>query len=58
MVDGKEFFTDDPKIALKNLPANIIEKAKAYDRKSESARQTGIDDDDDETVLDLSVKKA
>lgn len=57
MVDGKEFFTDDPKIALKNLPANIIEKAKAYDRKSESARQTGIDDDDDETVLDLSVKK-
>lgn len=57
MVDGKEFFTDDPKIALKNLPANIIEKAKAYDRKSESSRQTGIDDDDDETVLDLSVKK-
>lgn len=57
MVDGKEFFTDDPKIALKNLPANIIEKAKTYDRKSETARQTGIDDDEDETVLDLSVKK-
>jgi len=57
MVDGKEFFTDDPQVAIKNLPANMVEKVKTYDRKSDNARLTGIDDDEDETVLDLSVKK-
>lgn len=57
MVDGKEFFTDDPQMALKNLPANMVEKVKTYDRQSDNARLTGMDDDEDETVLDLSVKK-
>ncbi len=57
MVDGKEFFTDDPQIALKNLPANMVEKVKTYDRKSDNARLTGMDDDEEETVLDLTVKK-
>lgn len=33
MVDGKEFFSDDPKVSMKNLPANMIEKVKAYDKK-------------------------
>ncbi len=57
MVDGKEFFTDDPQVALKNLPANMVEKVKTYDRQSDNARLTGMDDDEEETVLDLSVKK-
>ena len=57
MVDGKEFFSDDPKVSMKNLPANMIEKVKAYDKKSDMARITGIDDGDEEPVLDLSVKK-
>lgn len=57
MVDGKEFFTDDPKVAMKNLPVNMVEKVKAYDKKSDMARITGIDDGDEETVLDLTVKK-
>lgn len=57
LVDGKEFFSDDPKVSLKNLPANMVEEVKAYDRKSESAQLTGVDDDEDEMVLDLSVKK-
>ncbi len=57
MVDGKEFFSDDPKVSMKNLPANMIEKVKAYDKKSDMARITGIDDGDDESVLDLTVKK-
>lgn len=57
MVDGKEFFSDDPKVSMKNLPANMIEKVKAYDKKSDMARITGIDDGDEEPVLDLTVKK-
>ena len=57
MVDGKEFFTDDPKVAMKNLPVNMVEKVKAYDKKSDMARITGIDDGEEETVLDLTVKK-
>lgn len=57
LVDGKEFFSDDPKVALKNLPVEIVEKLKAYERKSDLARLTGIDDGDEEMILDLSVKK-
>ncbi|MBP8777082.1 MAG: TonB-dependent receptor [Bacteroidaceae bacterium] len=57
LVDGKEFFSDDPKVASKNLPANMVNKLKNYDRKSDFARTTGIDDGEEETVLDLEVKK-
>ncbi|KAA6345000.1 hypothetical protein EZS27_007385 [termite gut metagenome] len=57
LVDGKEFFSDDPNVSMKNLPVEMVEKVKAYDRKSDMARITGIDDGDDESVLDLSVKK-
>lgn len=57
MVDGKEFFSDDPKVSMKNLPANMFEKVKAYDKKSDMARITGIDDGEEESVLDLTVKK-
>lgn len=56
LVDGKEFFSDDPKAALKNLPVEMVEKLKAYERKSDLARLTGIDDGDEEMILDLSVK--
>ena len=57
LVDGKEFFSDDPKAALKNLPVEMIEKLKAYERQSDLARLTGIDDGEEEMILDLSVKK-
>ena len=57
LIDGKEFFTDDPNIASKNLPANMVEKLKFYERQSDFARTTGIDDGEEEVVLDLSVKK-
>lgn len=56
MIDGKEFFADDPDMAMKNLPVNMIDKLRAYDKKSDLARVTGIDDGEEETVLDLSVK--
>lgn len=57
LVDGKEFMTGDTKTALKNLPTSIIEKIKAYDEKSDLAKVTGIDDGEEQTVLDFGVKR-
>lgn len=57
LVDGKEFMTGDTKTALKNLPTSIIDKIKTYDEKSDLARVTGIDDGEEQTVLDFRVKK-
>ena len=57
LMDGKEFYSSDPQVALKNLPANMVKDAKTYDRKSEQAMLTGIDDDDEEFVLDFTVRK-
>lgn len=57
MVDGKEFFGGDVKTGLKNLPVEMIDKLKTYDKQSDLARITGIDDGNEETVLDLKVKK-
>ncbi len=57
LIDGKEFFADDPKMASKNLPANMVNKLQVIDRKSDLARLTGVDDGEDETVINLTVKK-
>ncbi len=57
LVDGKEFFSDDPTVASKNLPVNIVEKLQVVDRKSDLARLTGVDDGEEETVINLTVKK-
>ena len=55
LVDGKEFMTGDTKTALKNLPTSIIDKIKAYDEKSDLSKVTGIDDGEEQTVLDFGV---
>ena len=57
LIDGKEFMTGDTKTALKNLPVSIIDRIKAYDEKSDLAKVTGIDDGEEQTVLDFSIKK-
>ena len=57
MVDGKEFMTGDTKTAMKNLPTSIIERVKAYDQKSDQARVSGVDDGEEETVLDFGIKR-
>lgn len=57
LVDGKEFFADDPKVASKNLPASMVDKVQVVDRKSDLARLTGVDDGEEETVINLTVKK-
>ncbi|MFA6334036.1 MAG: outer membrane beta-barrel family protein [Bacteroidales bacterium] len=56
MIDGKTFFFDDPQLATKNLPAKIIDKVKVLEKKSEQAQFTGIDDGNEETVIDLSIR--
>lgn len=56
-IDGKTFFLDDPQLASKNIPAKVIEKVKVVQKKSEQAEFTGIDDGNEETVIDLSVQK-
>ena len=56
LVDGKEFMTGDTKTALQNLPTNIIDRIKAYDQQSDLARVSGIQDGEEETVLDFGIK--
>lgn len=57
LVNGKEFFGDDPQMATKNLPSNMVDKIQVVDRKSDLARLTGVDDGEEETVINLTVKK-
>lgn len=57
LVDGKEFFSDDPQMASKNLPSNMVDKVQVIDRKSDLARLTGVDDGEEETIINLTVKK-
>ena len=54
-IDGKTFFLDDPQLASKNLPAKIVDKVKVIEKKSDQAQFTGIDDGEEETIIDLSV---
>ena len=56
LIDGKEFFGSDMDMAMKNIPVDMVEKLKTYERQSDLARITGIDDGEEETVIDLSVK--
>lgn len=57
LVDGKEFMAGDTKTAMKNLPTSIVERVKAYDQQSDLSRVTGIDDGEEQTVLDFGIKK-
>ncbi|MDU1891184.1 MAG: TonB-dependent receptor [Dysgonomonas sp.] len=56
LVDGKEFFSDDPKTASQNLPAKMVEKLQVLDKKSDMAQLTGFDDGEEQTVINLVVK--
>jgi len=56
MVDGKEFFSTDPKVATRNLPADAIRKVQVYNKKSESAELAGIDDGTRDKTINLLLK--
>lgn len=53
LVDGKEFFGNDPNIALKNLPAEVIDKIEIFDQLSEESQLTGFDDG--ETIKTINI---
>lgn len=57
LMKGKDFFGTDKDMALKNISVDAVDKVKFYDKKSDFARITGIDDGEEETVLDLQMKK-
>lgn len=56
LVDGKEFFGNDPKMATRNLPADAIKKVQVYDGGSDEARFSGIDDGQRDKTINLSLK--
>jgi len=56
LVDGKEFFGNDPKMATKNLPADAVDKVQVFDRKSDQSRFTGFDDGNSEKTINLTIK--
>ncbi len=56
LVDGKEFYGDDASIALKNLPAELINKIQVFDRMSDQSRFTGFDDGNSQKTLNINTK--
>lgn len=57
LINGKDFFKGDTELAMKNLPVNLVSKIRAYDKKSDYAEQTGIDDGEENPVLDIMTKR-
>jgi hypothetical protein len=57
LVNGKEFFTGDIKMATKNLNADAVDKVQVFDRKSDQAAFTGVDDGNSEKTINLKLKK-
>ena len=56
-VDGREFFGRDPKLATRNLPADAIDKVQVFDKKSDQAAFTGIEDGQKEKTINLELKE-
>lgn len=56
LVDGEEFFSDDPTVATRNLRADAVDKVQVFDKKSDQAEFTGIDDGEKTRTLNLKLK--
>lgn len=57
LVDGKPFFGDDPTVALRNLPAELIDKVQIYNEQSEQSRLSGFDDGNSSKTMNIVTKK-
>ncbi|MDO1448637.1 outer membrane beta-barrel family protein [Rhodocytophaga aerolata] len=57
LVDGKPFFGDDPKVATRNLPAEIIENIQVFNQQSDQSSFSGFDDGSREKTINLTTKK-
>nr|WP_314895804.1 outer membrane beta-barrel protein [uncultured Flavobacterium sp.] len=57
LVDGEEFFGDDPGMAVKNLRADAVKEVQVFDKKSDQAEFTGIDDGDTKKTINLRLKE-
>lgn len=57
LIDGKQFFGDDTKLATENLPADMVKKGQVYDDQSDMSKMTGIDDGDRSKTINLKLKK-
>ncbi|MDP1971930.1 MAG: TonB-dependent receptor, partial [Sediminibacterium sp.] len=57
LVDGEEFFSDDPAVVTKNLRADAVDKVQSFDKKSDQAVFTGIDDGQKIKTLNLTLKE-
>jgi hypothetical protein len=57
LVDGEEFFGDDPTVATKNLRADNVESIQVFDKKSDQAAFTGIDDGEKSKTINLKLKE-
>jgi hypothetical protein len=57
LVDGEEFFSDDPTIATRGLTSDAVDKVQVYDKKSDQAAFTGIDDGQKTKTIDLKLKE-
>lgn len=56
LVDGKPFFGDDPTVALKNIPADVIDKIQIYDKLSDQAEFSGFDDGNTDKTMNIITK--
>jgi hypothetical protein len=57
LVDGKPFFGNDPAVALKNMPAEVIDKIQIFDRLSDQAGFTGFDDGNAQKTMNIITKR-
>lgn len=57
LVDGEEFFGDDPGMAVKNLRADAIKEVQVFNKKSDQAEFTGIDDGETKKTINLKLKE-
>ena len=57
LVDGEEFFSDDPAVVTQNLRANLVDKVQVFDKKSEQAEFTGVDDGQKTKTINLELKE-